>query len=201
MTVVFKLGGSLLTHPRLADALRELTRQRPHDRCLLVVGGGASTDVVREWSQIHSLSEEQAHWLAIASLELNMLLVRNLLNWNSVASREQAEAHWLNDPSPLLLEIPAFAHELERHGLSIPHSWDVTSDSLAAWVAQCWPADELVLVKSIPAPRSLTPLEASRLGLVDAYFPKIAGLLRQISWCNLRAAQVELDVWTAQSTT
>ncbi|WP_010583344.1 amino acid kinase family protein [Schlesneria paludicola] len=195
MTVVFKLGGSVLTHPTLADTIRTLVRYRENERCLFVVGGGAAADVVRDWSRIHQLSEEQSHWLAIASLELNMQLIRTLLKWQSVATREQAEICWSRDPSPLLVEMPAFACEQESSGRTIPHDWNVTSDSLAAWVAECWPADELVLVKSVPTPRQRSIQEASQLGLVDAYFPQIAQRLRRISWCDLRASQIELEDW------
>lgn len=195
MTVVFKLGGSVLTHPTLADTIRTLVRLRENQRCLFVVGGGQTADLVRNWSQIHSLSEEQSHWLAIASMELNSHLIQNLMNWRTVVSQCQAEQYWSDDPSPLLVEMSEFAREQERSGSRIPHDWSVTSDSLAAWVVERWPAYELVLVKSVPIPRKTSIVQASQLGLVDAYFPQVTQKLRQVSWCNLRAPQLALDVW------
>ena len=55
--VVYKLGGSLLSCVDLATRLRAVLEQRPDDRSLIVVGGGAAADVVRDWSRIHGLSE------------------------------------------------------------------------------------------------------------------------------------------------
>ena len=45
----------------------------------------------------------------------------------------------------------------------LPHSWDVTSDSIAAWLAGALDAERLVLIKSAGA---------SGPALVDAYFAR-----------------------------
>jgi aspartokinase-like uncharacterized kinase len=59
----------------------------------------------------------------------------------------------------------------------LPHDWDVTSDSISAWVAKEVGAHRLVLVKSVEgvmAPEGLSenaPAElAAELGFVDDYF-------------------------------
>ena len=48
--------------------------------------------------------------------------------------------------------------------------WDVTSDSLAAWLAEQVAADELVLVKSADISTEATLLELQTQGIVDASF-------------------------------
>jgi aspartokinase-like uncharacterized kinase len=50
----------------------------------------------------------------------------------------------------------------------LPHSWDVTSDSIAAWVARAIGARRLVLVK---------PPGMSGSGVVDGYFDRVRGTL------------------------
>ncbi|MBW3540464.1 MAG: hypothetical protein KY476_09345 [Planctomycetes bacterium] len=51
--VVYKLGGSLLTLPGFEQRLERLLASRPEDeRPLVVVGGGAAADVVREWDRL-----------------------------------------------------------------------------------------------------------------------------------------------------
>jgi len=57
--------------------------------------------------------------------------------------------------------------ELDREG--IPASWEVTSDSLAAWLAGKLRARHLVLIKSA-FPSSRDPAELQRQGLIDAAF-------------------------------
>ena len=51
-----------------------------------------------------------------------------------------------------------------READPLPHSWDVTSDSIAAWVAGAVGARELVLVK---------PAGAAGADTVDPYFSRV----------------------------
>ena len=54
----------------------------------------------------------------------------------------------------------------------LPHSWDVTSDSIAAWASIQLHATELVLLKSCDVPEtSVTQL--AELGIVDAHLPNL----------------------------
>ena len=196
MTVIFKFGGSLLTLPGLADKLRTVLDQSSDNDRLILTGGGASTDVVRDWSRIHQLNDKTAHWLAIASLDVNRLLLETLLSWRSISDRQEATHRWAIESAPLLLDFNRFARNEEaKWDESLPHNWNVTSDSLAGWTALRWPADELVLLKSVPMPVNLSAQAASDQDLVDPYFPIIATDLRKISWCNLRADHIVIQPW------
>ena len=54
---------------------------------------------------------------------------------------------------------------------SIPQTWDVTSDSLSAWLARELGAASLVLVKSVPVPDpKMRAGEMMKKGWVDACF-------------------------------
>ena len=66
----------------------------------------------------------------------------------------------------------------------LPASWDVTSDSIAAWVAARWPASELVIAKSCEAvsPCIGTLIET---GMLDPFFRNVVGTAK-IQWLNLR---------------
>jgi aspartokinase-like uncharacterized kinase len=57
----------------------------------------------------------------------------------------------------------------------IPESWDVTSDSLAAWLAAELAADALVLVKSVAVAPGSSVEELARRGVVDALLPRFLG--------------------------
>lgn len=196
MTVVFKFGGSVLTLDRLAVRLRTVLEMRAAQRRLIVTGGGAVADVVRQWSRLHHLDDDIAHWMAVSSLDLNRQLLQELLECNSVRSRAEADSIWDTDCSPLCLEMtPFLSYEETVVPDHLPHDWNVTSDSLAAWVAIRWAAEELVMVKSVPVPWELTAEEASTEGLVDAYFPRVAGQLQKISWCDLHASTPSIELW------
>ena len=231
MTVVFKLGGSLLTLPGLADRLREVVEYRSGQNCLFVTGGGSTANVVREWSLVHHLDEETAHWIAIASLDLNSLLLQAVLGWKSVGTRAEASERWNESAAPLLLQTEKFAREEEARLLadplrtiesthrgefadsgheapepprkaaqvgsngSLPHTWEATSDSLAAWTTRHWPAEELVFIKSIPVPWGMTARQASDNQYVDSCFPNLADQIPRISWCDLRTLPITLIPW------
>jgi aspartokinase-like uncharacterized kinase len=65
----------------------------------------------------------------------------------------------------------------------IPESWEMTSDSLAAWLARKIGAARLVLVKSTAAPRPFDPAALAELGLVDRLFPGfLAGAKLTLDW-------------------
>ena len=67
--------------------------------------------------------------------------------------------------SAVIKTIPVLApYRWLREADPLPHSWDVTSDSIAAWVARQVGACELVLVK---------PPGATRGERVDAYFGRV----------------------------
>ena len=199
--VVFKLGGSLLSCVDLAARLGTVFRQRPDDRMLIVVGGGAAADVVRDWSRLHALPEEAAHWLAIRSLSLNRALVRHLLpESREVSSREAAESLWSEGNRPLLLDAEACLRDAEKRDRSpLPHCWDVTSDSIAARIAARWDADELVLLKSTSLPADPTLDETIRLELVDPYFRHLANETPRVSWCNLCEEPASIVSWLGPS--
>lgn len=186
--VAYKLGGSLFDLPDLADRIRHQWQTRPDTVPLLIVGGGAAADVVRDWDRTFQLGDEAAHWLAIDSLDLSANLLSQLLpELQLVRNRQQLElAQAAGRPS--LLCVGCFVKWLETQPARLPHRWDVTSDSIAAAVAVAWNAAELVLLKSceISGQSSLDELAAQ--GLVDPHFPAAAAGLRRITWLNLRAA-------------
>jgi len=184
---VCKLGGSLLDWSGLPGALAWLAQHWQGRPLVLVVGGGKTADLVRSWDRLYGLGEERAHWLALESLALNESLVSEL--WpglRPVRSRSQVEAA-LRAGVPALVCSRCFVRWGETQPVPpLPHTWQVTTDSIAAWVAQILNAGELVLAKSVDLPPGCSVAEAATEGLVDDYFPNLAPDLPQISWVNLR---------------
>jgi 5-(aminomethyl)-3-furanmethanol phosphate kinase len=175
LTVV-KLGGGL-GRGAGDDALRalcatvgELGERHP----LLVVPGGALfADAVREADRRFGLSATTSHHMAVLGMEQFGWLLSELIP----GAERSAEARVAAGRTTVLL--PA-ALSLDR----LPASWQVTSDSIAAWVAGQAGAERLVLVKEVdglfadwpprgePLPRlTVAELAALRPGGVDAYLP------------------------------
>jgi aspartokinase-like uncharacterized kinase len=77
--------------------------------------------------------------------------------------------------------------EAELNAARVPASWDITSDSLAAWLAGKLGAVELVLVKSCPLEEAATLERLVGEGIVDAVLPEY---LRRAG-CGLRVVVAE----------
>jgi 5-(aminomethyl)-3-furanmethanol phosphate kinase len=158
--LVVKLGGSLLQHveelDRVLAVLADVGRAR---RLLIVPGGGPFADAVRAVDARVRLSDDAAHWMAILAMDQHAhLIAQRLVDSALVTSgTEIADAQ-------SSARIPVLApYRWLREADPLPHSWDVTSDSIAAWCAHAVGASQLVLVK---------PSGASGVDLVDRHFSR-----------------------------
>ncbi len=176
MTTVAKVGGSLYGQAGLADTLRAWAGVQPGS-VLLVPGGGAFADAVRELDRVHGLGDTAAHWLAVRAMSLAGEFLCHLLGVKVVS-----------EPTGAKLEVlDAFAF-FSRHDLT-PHSWNVTSDSLALAAAIHLNAKRCVLLKSVDF-GGATWEEVAARGWVDAAFPKMAkGWRGQVGVVNLFGEQ------------
>ena len=83
---IVKLGGSLLSWPEMPHRLADLLAASPARRPLLIVGGGAAADIVRDWHQAHAFDDDIAHTLAIEAMTLNAQLLVTLLPGAKIVS-------------------------------------------------------------------------------------------------------------------
>jgi aspartokinase-like uncharacterized kinase len=85
-----------------------------------------------------------------------------------------------------VLDPDAFCRCDEARAGSLPHIWDVTTDSVAARVAAV-AGGSLTLLKSTDLRAGTTWQEAAANGLVDRAFPPLVAASRiDVSWVNLR---------------
>jgi hypothetical protein len=110
---------------------------------LIVPGGGPFADVVRELDRGLALGDDLAHWLAIGAMDLHAHLVAARLLRARVVHDPMDVASVPGDHALVLAAL-----DWLRRTDPLPHSWDVTSDSIAAWVARTIGASHLVLVKA-----------------------------------------------------
>ena len=127
-----------------------------------------------------SFDDALAHRLAIAAMELFGQIIASLDARLSPADSREAMRRRLAE-GVATVWMPT---RMVVGNSAIPESWDVTSDSLAAWLAGELGAERLILVKSAepPAtPQTATALAAS--GLVDAAFPGFFAASGCEAWC------------------
>ncbi len=128
MPLVVKVGGSLFHHVSdLVPVLKE--SKRP---LILIPGGGPFADMVRQCK----VDDDTAHWMAVSAMEQ--------FGW-FIASHGIPVTTIIAIPGSITVLLP-YRYFIQNDIL--PHSWDVTSDSIAAWVAGNLHLD-LLLLKSV----------------------------------------------------
>ena len=161
LAVVVRVGGGLLSGVENFEAvLAEISDASRHVPLLVVPGGGPFADAVREVDDLLSLPDEATHWMAVLAMDQYAHLIASRLPTGKLVMRA-------NDIEAALDErrIPVLApYRWMREADPLPHSWDVTSDSISAWVASQVGASRLVLVK---------PPGASGSDIVDACFAAV----------------------------
>ena len=165
--IVVKLGGSFAGSRHLVgwvDALADCG-----GRAVVVPGGGPFADAVRRAQAKIGFSDAAAHHLALLAMEQFGWALASLRPSFSIAGSSAAIRGILRaggvpiwSPATMVLRTA-----------EIPANWDVTSDSLAAWLAGHIRARRLLLVKHRRSPHS--PIRAADLvarGIVDRAFPR-----------------------------
>jgi aspartokinase-like uncharacterized kinase len=126
--LVVKVGGSLFDR---VNPLIEIFLEA--DRPVLIVpGGGRFADLVRDLG----VSGTPGHWMAIAGMEQ--------FGWY-IASHGVPPVSSIAPPAGVEVLLP---YSALRETDPLPHTWGVTSDTIAAWVAQRLET-ELLLLKSV----------------------------------------------------
>ena len=177
---VLKLGGSLAASPLLSDWVR--TIGQGGGSLVLVPGGGPFADAVRVAQAERRFDDATAHHMALLAMEQYARMLAGLGRAiEPVASRRALLAARRRGVVPAWLPS-RMVHERA----DIEASWDVTSDSLAAWLAGDLLASLLVLVKAVPLPQPHSAAALAREGVVDRAFP--AYLARAGCECRILGA-------------
>ena len=143
--VVLKIGGSLSRGQSLAALCQEIGRLGARYHLLVVPGGGDFADIVRDHYRRYRLNETTAHAMALLAMDQYGWLLRDLIpNGDVVRDILSARKTTADGRVPILL--PA---TLLIQADPLPHSWQVTSDSIAAWIAGLACASQLVLLKDV----------------------------------------------------
>jgi aspartokinase-like uncharacterized kinase len=196
---LIKVGGSLLDWPELPRRLirfLELRRAGEREfRPVLLCGGGPFAESVRRLDRTHHLGDYAAHRLAIQAMDLASTVLLCLLPGALGIDRvEGLEGEMAPDEIPLLIPSLILDEMESRQANPLPPSWDVTSDTLAAWIASQLSARSLVLLKSAPLPAGATRDLAARLKIVDPFFPLISSAVAEVEYLNLRDTSATTEI-------
>ncbi len=165
--MVVKLGGSLIELPYLSAWLTHLAASQ--GRSILVAGGGPFADAVRIAQRQRPFADKAAHLMAILAMEQYALMLAALEpGLHPAASRAAIEASRREGVTPVWLPS-----RMTTGAPDIPESWEVTSDSLAVWLARKLGVSRVLLVKSAVLPtETASVVGLAKAGIVDPLLPR-----------------------------
>jgi len=143
---VVKVGGSLAEDPeRLINLCAKLSEFAKKYALVVVPGGGRFADVVRDSDDRFKLSSVISHRMAILGMDQFGLLLSQITP-NSCATYLLNDAKQLSELEVVPIFLPSRLMFKED---PLKNSWDVTSDSIAAYVASRLQADKVLLVTDV----------------------------------------------------
>jgi len=163
--MIVKVGGSLLSNAAFVEYLKLLSEQGKKS-VVIVPGGGGFADQVRSTQKIWGYDDTIAHYMAILAMQQMALLFKGLCSDLVLIDTVESIASVLQQQQVVVWSPRA--SQLDAGG--VPASWDVTSDTLAAWLAVQLSAQRLLLLKSAALPMEPTLEALSALGIVDKAF-------------------------------
>ena len=128
MTLIVKVGGSLLARGR--DLVRFLSDYAEKKGLVLIIvpGGGPFVELIKELSERKSISDETAHWMAVLAMhQYGFFLADGEISIPLAESIEE-----IRNAGHICIVLP---YRILKADDSLPHTWDVTSDTIAAFIA------------------------------------------------------------------
>src|SRR5690349_5972270 len=144
---IVKLGGSLAHDPRVVLWLAMLA-ELGGGRVTIVPGGGVFANTVRVSQRHWNFGDLPAHNMAVLAMAQAAHLYHALEPRLTLAPDEASIRSALHAGHPSLW-LP---FGLLRDAPDLLTTWDVTSDSLALWLARVLNAERLVVVKACKVP-------------------------------------------------
>jgi len=141
---IVKVGGGLLGKGRALDRVTEALIAFSRGRRVLVIpGGGPFAEAVRTMFRRIKIGDDAAHWMAVLGMDQYAhALADRIPDAVLVDQQPEMEAALAAGRLPVLAP-----YRWLKAADPLPHSWDVTSDSIAAWFAGALGARRVVLIK------------------------------------------------------
>ena len=133
---VVKIGGSLF--PEYAI---DLAKQLENTDSAIILGGGEFANLIRKYDSQINFSKQTNHWTAIDCMDIIAKLVNDKVPSSKLAySLDEIDEIAGEGYTPIFV-----VSEFLKSEDPFECSWDVTSDSIAAYVAHCLNANLLIV--------------------------------------------------------
>jgi hypothetical protein len=163
MEAVLKVGGILAGEPtNLANLCQELTTIAKAHRITVVPGGGEFADTVRKLDKTYRLSNTAAHKMAILAMDQYGFLLSDITPKSYVSRSLEEISNSAKGTLPIFLPSKIMFRKDP-----LKHSWDVTSDTITAYIAQLLHAEKLIIITDVDGIFSEDPKKSLEAKLVE----------------------------------
>lgn len=167
LPLVIKVGGSLTESGRLSAALSAIANARR--QVVVVAGGGAFAEKVRDLQHALKFDDATAHRLAMLGMhQMAEVFVTTDPRFQITETLDGIAVVLRSGALPVWVPLPT----LERDA-TIPTDWSITSDGIAARLAELLGGAPLALLKSCDVASGGSAADMADRGIVDVAFPGI----------------------------
>ncbi|WP_421078419.1 [5-(aminomethyl)furan-3-yl]methyl phosphate kinase [Methanothermococcus sp. Ax23] len=180
---LIKVGGSLTYFAR--HLLSELkifcsdgSDNGGENKIIVVPGGGAFANVVRDLNEKGGLNNRSSHKLATMSMDLTGIYFSEISGIKTADNLYDAKK--LLEEENIVILLPS---KIVLSTDELPHSWDITSDSIAAYIARLLNLNNIIIATDVdgiydnyPEGKLLNTINAKSIKgftSVDSYLPKL----------------------------
>ena len=110
------------------------------ENCLFVIGGGEFANLIRKYDALIGFSEDVTHETAIDAMDILVKLLNDKLAFTEISYTIE-EAISISDLNKIPIMI---CSDILKENDPFAHSWDVTSDSIATYIASLLNAKLLI---------------------------------------------------------
>ena len=144
---VFKIGGKILENSNNIKStfsqLTQLFEKEILQKIMVIPGGGSLANFVRSLDDALHIGDDLAHWIAIYSMNYNGIILNG--KYPNLETIEELKT-FQNAKQMFCIFLP---YSFLRGDDTLPHNWDVTSDSIALYVANKLKLSQCFLIKNI----------------------------------------------------
>ena len=151
-TIIIKIGGNVLENSEDLDStikqIQLLIKEEIIKNIIIIPGGGTRANFIRHLDVEFNLGNDLSHWMAIYAMDLNGIMIKEIYPFIKLINDFEILKEEIHFQKNGLISVFQPYHYL-RNKDPLPHSWNVTSDSITLYLAQKLGLNEIYLIKNV----------------------------------------------------